>query len=142
VSGAFPVSNDFERLFAPPNAHSAEMLETGTALAFAGLAVDASGTIISVEQARTLTDAQRRANELRADLELRKVHADVLRFCREELLADNYFHAILEAAKSVADKLRQCTGLSDDGGVLFDRALGGEPHPPRHSLPGATRNDQ
>lgn len=96
------------------------------ALAFAGLAVDASGTIISVEQARTLPDAQRRANELRSDLELRKVHADVLRFCREELLADNYFHAILEAAKSVADKLRHRTGLSDDGGVLVDRALGGE----------------
>ena len=96
------------------------------ALAFAGLAVDASGTIIQVEKARTLSDAQRRANDLRADLELRKVHADVLRFCREELLADNYFHAILEAAKSVADKLRQRTGLSDDGGVLVDRAMGGE----------------
>lgn len=54
------------------------------------------------------------------------MHADVLRFCREELLADNYFHAILEAAKSVADKIRQRTGLSDDGGVLVDRALGGE----------------
>jgi uncharacterized protein (TIGR02391 family) len=96
------------------------------ALAFAGLAVDASGEIISVEHARTLNDAQRRADELRADLKLRKVHADVLRFCREELVADNYFHAILEAAKSVADKIRQRTGLSDDGSVLVDRALSGD----------------
>ncbi len=30
----------------------------------------------------------------------------MLRFCREELLADNYFHAVLEAVKSVADKMR------------------------------------
>lgn len=96
------------------------------ALAFAGLAVDASGTLISVEQARTLSDAQRRASDLRADLELRSVHPDVLRFCREELLADNYFHAVLEAAKSVADKLRQRSGLSDDGATLVDRALAGE----------------
>lgn len=96
------------------------------ALAFAGLAVDASGTLISVEQARTLSDAQRRANDLRADLELRSVHPHVLRFCREELLADNYFHAVLEAAKSVADKLRLRTGLSDDGATLVDRALAGE----------------
>ena len=96
------------------------------ALAFAGLAVDELGTLISVEQARTLSDAQRRANDLRADLELRSVHLDVLRFCREELLADNYFHAVLEAAKSVADKLRQRTGLSDDGATLVDRALGGD----------------
>ena len=96
------------------------------ALAFAGLAVDEAGTLISVEQARTLSEAQRRANDLRADLELRSVHPDVLRFCREELLADNYFHAVLEAAKSVADKLRQRTGLSDDEGTLVDRALGGD----------------
>jgi uncharacterized protein (TIGR02391 family) len=96
------------------------------ALAFAGLAVDASGTVIPVQQARTLSDAQRRANDLRADLELRSVHPDVLRFCREELLADNYFHAVLEAAKGVADKLRQRTGLSDDGATLVDRALGGD----------------
>jgi uncharacterized protein (TIGR02391 family) len=96
------------------------------ALAFAGLAVDASGRLISVEQARTLSDAQKRANDLREDLELRNVHSDVLRFCREELLVDNYFHAVLEAAKSVADKLRQRTGLTDDGAILVERALSGE----------------
>lgn len=98
-----------------------------TALAFAGLAFEASGKLISVDEAQTLTDAQRRASDLRADLELRDVHPDVLRFCREELLAENYFHAILEAAKSVADKLRGRTGLTDDGGILVDRTLGGSP---------------
>jgi uncharacterized protein (TIGR02391 family) len=97
------------------------------ALAFAGLAVDASGTLATVEQARTLSEAQRRAQELRADLTTRGVHPDVLRFCREELLADNYFHAVLEAVKSVADKLRARTGLTDDGATLVDRALTGDP---------------
>jgi uncharacterized protein (TIGR02391 family) len=97
------------------------------ALAFAGLAVDASGTLSAVEQARTLSEAQRRAQELRADLTTRGVHPDVLRFCREELLADNYFHAVLEAVKSVADKLRARTGLTDDGAPLVDRALTGDP---------------
>jgi uncharacterized protein (TIGR02391 family) len=97
------------------------------ALAFAGLAVDATGTLASVEQARTLSEAQRRAQELRADLTTRGVHPDVLRFCREELLADNYFHAVMEAVKSVADKLRARTGLTDDGAPLVDRALTGDP---------------
>jgi uncharacterized protein (TIGR02391 family) len=96
------------------------------ALAFAGLAVDASGELASVEQARTLTEAQRRAVELRTDLEIRKVHPDILRFCREELVSDNYFHAVLEAAKSVAEKLRSRTGLNDDGAALVDRALRGD----------------
>jgi uncharacterized protein (TIGR02391 family) len=96
------------------------------ALAFAGLAVDDTGTLVAVEQARTLSEAQRRAQELRADLTIRGVHPDVLRFCREELLADNYFHAVLEAVKSVSDKLRAQTGLTDDGATLIDRALAGD----------------
>jgi uncharacterized protein (TIGR02391 family) len=114
------------RFVRQPERYEPMRMNLNRALAFAGLAVEASGTLISVEQAQTLTDAQRRASDLRADLELRDVHPDVLRFCREELLADNYFHAVLEAAKSVADKLRQRTGLTDDGAVLADRALGGE----------------
>lgn len=49
----------------------------------------------------------------------------MLRFCRAELVADNYFHAVLEASKSIADKLRTRTGLTDDGGKLVDTALCG-----------------
>jgi hypothetical protein len=82
------------------------------ALSFAGLAVNAAGTLGPIEQAKTLSDAERRAQELRADLVTRGVHPDVLRFCRQELLADNYFHAVLEAVKSVADKIRTMTGLT------------------------------
>jgi len=95
------------------------------ALAFSGLAVDSSGQIIAVQRAETLWDAQRRADELRADLSIRGVHPDVLRFCRAELVADNYFYAVLEATKSIADKLRAKSGLSEDGARLVDAALCG-----------------
>jgi len=74
-----------------------------------------------------VTEAQRRANELRCDLETRGVHGDVLAFCRAELVADDYFHAVQEAVKSVAAKMRAKTGLTDDGSTLVDRALGGTP---------------
>lgn len=97
------------------------------ALAFAGLVVDQTGKLSTSEAAKTLPEAQRRANDLRRDLEGRGVHPDVLTYCRAELLADNYFHAVQEAVKSVAAKLRARTGLIDDGGTLVDRALGGEP---------------
>ena len=82
------------------------------ALAFSGLAVDAAGELVSADHVKTLPEAARRADELRANLVRRGVHAAVLRFCRAELVADNYFHAVLEAGKSIADKLR------DDGGKL------------------------
>jgi uncharacterized protein (TIGR02391 family) len=107
--------------FEPMRAH------LNRALAFAGLAVNVSGTLEAAEAASTLSEAQRRAQELRADLNTRGVHPDVMRFCRDELLADDYFHAVMEAVKSVADKLRVRTGLTDDGATLVDRALAGEP---------------
>ena len=97
------------------------------ALAFSGLAFDASGELASVEAVSTIGEAERRAEALREDLVQRGVHADVLRFCKAELVADNYFHAVLEATKSVAAKLREKTGLTEDGAELVDRALSGDP---------------
>ena len=90
-----------------------------------GLVVDASGILSSTETAANLSEASQRADELRSDLGKRGVHPDVLRFCKAELVEDNYFHAVLEAAKSVADKLRTKSGLSEDGGKLVDLALCG-----------------
>lgn len=95
------------------------------ALAFSGLAINAAGELIAVEHVKTLSEAAQRADELRGNLVKRGVHPDVLRFCRAELVADNYFHAVLEACKSVADKLRTRTGLTDDGAKLVDAALCG-----------------
>ena len=61
------------------------------ALAFSGLAIDAAGKLYGVTQAQTLTEASRRAEELRADLSTRGVHPDVLRFCRAELVGRQLF---------------------------------------------------
>ena len=97
------------------------------ALAFAGLACSEAGVLSATERAETIGEAERRAQDLRADMIRRGVHADVVLCCRPELLADDYFHAVLEAVKSVGDKIRSKTGLLDDGATLIDRALGGDP---------------
>ena len=75
-----------------------------------------------MRQAATLSEAQRRADDLRTELSRRNVHPDVLAFCRVELLQQNYFHAVLEASKSVADKLRRRASLTGDGSPLVDAA--------------------
>lgn len=92
-------------------------------LAFLGLAVDDAGQSRPVPAATTLPEATRRANELRGELIHRAVHADVLRFCRAELLQENYFHCVLEAAKSVAQKIRDRAGIEGDGAALVDRTF-------------------
>lgn len=97
--------------------------ELNRILAFAGYELTERGTVQNCPPAQTLSEAQRRANRLRADLEKRGVHSEVLRACRTELLQENYFHVVLEATKSIAQKLRDRTGLSSDGAELADAAL-------------------
>lgn len=93
-------------------------------LAFSGLTFGEDGQFRMAKAAQTLSQAEAAANVLRKALIERRVHADVLRFCRAELVADNYFHAVFEATKSVAEKLREKTGLTSDGAPLVDAALG------------------
>ena len=61
----------------------------------------------------------------------RGVHRDVLTFCKAELLQENYFHAVFEAMKSIAAKVRQLSGLTADGSDLVAQAfaLGKEGRP-------------
>jgi uncharacterized protein (TIGR02391 family) len=96
------------------------------ALVFAEMAVSETGELMNVDRATTINEAKLRADELRADMIRRHVHQDVLRFCSEELVANNYFHAVLEAVKSLLDKLRTLSGLSGDGVSLIDQALSGD----------------
>lgn len=115
-----------ERHLTNPSRFESMRLRLNQALLFAGLVVDQNGTLEEAHQARTITEAQKRASNLRAELVNRGVHEDVLKFCREELLMDNYFHAVLEAVKSVMDKLRTKTGIAEDGAALIDKALAGD----------------
>jgi uncharacterized protein (TIGR02391 family) len=92
-------------------------------LAFAGLSIGVDGQLSTRAVARTLSEAEQRARSLRKELQRRGAHAEVLRFCRAELLQDNYFHAVLEAAKSLAERLRQMTGVQADGARLVDQVL-------------------
>jgi uncharacterized protein (TIGR02391 family) len=95
------------------------------ALLFEGMELQQDGKLTQAGATTTISAARQRAAELRGTLQDRGVHPDVLSFCREELLADNYFHAVLEATKSLAQKIRDKTRLTEDGAGLVDRALGG-----------------
>jgi uncharacterized protein (TIGR02391 family) len=93
-------------------------------LVLSGFEVRDDGVVVIAKAARTVGEAQQRADDLRAELARRDVHPDVLAFCRAELLQQNYFHAVQEASKSVADKLRALSGATagsaSDGTRLVD----------------------
>lgn len=100
--------------------------ELNKTLAFAGLVLGENGYLREVTTAQTLSEAQERAGKLYIQLLARNTHSDILLFCRAELLQDNYFHAVFEATKSIAEKIRNKSGLLNDGARLVDDAFGGE----------------
>lgn len=93
------------------------------ALAFAGYAVREDGKVVHATRETTVQGARARAGRLRTLLENRGTHAEVLRYCKAELLEENYFHAVLEAVKGVAERLRLMSGLGNDGAELVNQAL-------------------
>ncbi|MGA8604800.1 MAG: TIGR02391 family protein [Thermoplasmata archaeon] len=107
-----------------PEGHARDLEAVNRAFVFAGYRVTAAGEIAFDRIARTVSEAEDRANRLGAELRRRGVHPEVLSFCRAELLADDYFHVLLESTKSVADLLRRKTGLNLDGYELVDASFG------------------
>jgi uncharacterized protein (TIGR02391 family) len=93
-------------------------------LLFIGLELLDNGKFRRVSEATTIPEAQKRADRLKEKLQNRNVHQDVITFCKAELLSDNYFHAVFEATKSVADKIREKSGLKEDGVLLIEAAFG------------------
>lgn len=71
-------------------------------LLLSGFRVLEDGKLPRTQAARTISEAQQRADDLWAELARRDVHPDVLAFCRAVLMQQNYFHAVLEACKSGA----------------------------------------
>jgi len=109
---------------ASPDVFASRKAQLNTALAFCGMAVGDDGKVRRTAVAKDLDDAIARADRLHAALVTRKVHADVLKFCRAELLQKNYFHAVFEAMKSIAAKVRVLSGLTSDGAELVQQAFG------------------
>ncbi|QOK92227.1 TIGR02391 family protein [Ralstonia pseudosolanacearum] len=100
--------------------------ELNVVLAFSGFYVRDDGKVAHADKATTLDAARARAGRLKAALESRVVHAEVLNYCRAELLDENYFHAVFEATKGVAERIRLLSGLNGDGADLVNKAFAGQ----------------
>jgi len=93
-------------------------------LSFAGFYIRDDGKVCHSDKADNLNDALNRTNRIHAALVMRKVHKDVLDCCKKELFQENYFHAVFEATKSIATKIRNMSGLTCDGAELAQKVFG------------------
>lgn len=97
--------------------------ETNKVLLFVGLSIDQSGRLVEVPQAQTLTEVDQRVNHLKKALYDRAIHSEVQKYCVEDYLRSDYYDAVFEATKGLAERVRQISGLTTDGGTLFQTAF-------------------
>jgi len=93
-------------------------------LVYEGIEIDKSGQPKQVQKAKTISEAKCRSLKIKEKVHGIGVHRDILRYCEEEWLKENYFHAILEITKSVAERLRQLSSYTSDGAELVDECFG------------------
>lgn len=100
--------------------------EVNQRLYFIGYEIGVNGLFRKVAKSKTIQDSKERANRLKNKLENRNTHSKVFEYCTAELLVENYFHTVFEATKSIAERLRQMTGLTYDGNKLVDSSFSTE----------------
>lgn len=93
-------------------------------LLYEGLEINKDGTISLVDKVTTISEAKERSQKIKQKVRGYNTHEEIVRFCEEEWLKENYFHAILEITKCIADKLRSISGCASDGSELVDECLG------------------
>lgn len=97
--------------------------ELNKCLSFIGLCLNDEGKFNPVKHSTTLEEAEQRANQFKHKLERRNIHPKIYNYCKAELIAKNYFHAVFEAVKSIAEEIRVKSGLMSDGADLIDKAF-------------------
>ena len=92
-------------------------------LALSGLEYGADGQFRQRGVATTISEAESRVNTIKSKLKGRSIHPEVLRYCKTELLQENYFHAVFEATKGLAQSIRDKSGSQLDGAALIDQVF-------------------
>jgi uncharacterized protein (TIGR02391 family) len=99
-------------------------------LSLVGLKVNEKGEVAKAPAAATLDEVAKLAGRLQNELKRRGVHQQVMHYCEEEILRKSVFHAVFEATKGVAERLRDMTGSTLDGADLVDHCFSTKVPPP------------
>lgn len=92
-------------------------------LIFKGYELKDDGSVHVVSAAKTFTEAQTRLKSLNQEISTLNLHINVSKYCTEELLKEDYFHAVFEASKGLFDRIRLISGLTLDGYALVDKSF-------------------
>ena len=92
-------------------------------LRFYGVEYRDDGEFHNIDPTRTLSEADRRAKALENKMKSRRIHYEVNKYCKAEYMEENYFHAVVEAYKGLAERIREKTGYTSDGFELMRKSF-------------------
>lgn len=98
-------------------------LKLNRILAFEGLEYKPDGQFQKTQAVHTLTEAEQRADIIQSKLNQRRIHTEALKYCRAELMQNDYFHAVFEASKGLAQRIRDMSGAEEDGVKLVRKVF-------------------
>lgn len=97
--------------------------EVNKQLAFEGLNIDDSNQIVSVAKASKISDVQIKVDGLKNKLIQQGAHQLVFSYCNAELLANNYFHSVLESSKGLVKRIQDIADVTYDGQNLMEKVF-------------------
>lgn len=92
-------------------------------LASSGYRITPEGKLATAKRAASVEEVAAVAGTLLTELRRRNTHPSILHYCSEEFLTKSLFHAMLEASKSIAERVRGLTGLGGDGAPLYNQVF-------------------
>lgn len=93
--------------------------EINKCISFYGYELREDGKIYEIKSSTTRTQANERYDLLKSKLTERNIHPQILKFCTQDIVNEDYFSIIFEASKSIYDKIRNMTSITLDGNKLI-----------------------
>jgi TIGR02391 family protein len=101
--------------------------EVNQPLASVGYKVEEDGKFKEINVESPISDVQIKASNLKQEIEQRNGHSEIIKYCKVELLENNYFHAVLEANKGLFQRIRDLSGVKTDGNKLIEEVFSKNP---------------
>lgn len=111
----FPTSSWFDSV----SQYSDCMNKINKCISFYGLELNAEGKIYKTKHSTTMSEANERYDLLKSKLLERNIHPLIMKFCTKDIVVEDYFSIIIEASKSIYERIRQMTGIELDGNKLI-----------------------
>lgn len=101
------------------NHYNEEMSQINKCISYYGLELQSDGKVHLTKSTSSKREANEKYDLLKSKLSERNIHSEIMKFCTQDIVNEDYFSIIFEASKSIYVKIRNMTGINLDGNKLI-----------------------